>query len=91
MDRAELERLVWVAIEDEWDSMRPEGGVGTTHSRNVYERLRTEGVEVPPGAMNDILADLHNKGLIRGAGFHDREGIREHGARAIIEPEWRSQ
>ena len=84
----EREQLVWRAIEDEWDSTRPEGGVGTTDSRTVYERLIAEGIDVPPGAMNEILADFHNRGLIRGPGYHDREGIRIHGASTIIEPEW---
>ena len=84
-----LQNLVWRAIEDEWDGTRPEGGVGTTDSKDVYDRLLAEGIQVPPGAMNDILADFHSRGLITGRGYTDREGMTIHGARAIIEPGWR--
>lgn len=81
-----LRELVYRAIEDEWDNTRPPGGVGTTDSETVYNRLVSEGVEVPTGAMNEILQDFHARGLIRGPGYHDRQGIQVHGARAIIEP-----
>lgn len=86
MNSTELRAEVWRVIEDEWDNSRPEGGVGTTNSRDVYQRLTSEGIEVPPGAMNEILEDFHAEGRIMGAGYHDREGIRQHGARHIIEP-----
>ena len=36
-----------------------------------------------------ILVDMYDEGLITGPDYHDRESIRIHGARAIIEPEWR--
>jgi hypothetical protein len=46
-------------------------------------------VDVPPGAMAQILEDLSAEGQITGAQAVDREGRQLHGARAIIEPEWR--
>jgi hypothetical protein len=52
---AELRQLVWQAIEVEWDRTRPPGGIGATDSRVVYDRLIAEGVDVPPGAMDEIL------------------------------------
>jgi hypothetical protein len=81
--------LVWRAIEGEWDRTRPPSGVGGTLSKSVYDRLIAEGADVPPGTMDEILQDLHDRGLIIGPLFLDGEGIRMHGARAIMEPERR--
>ena len=86
MSGTDLRALVWREIEAEWDRTRPDGGAGATDSKTVYDRLVGKGVEVPPGAMDEILEDFHNSGLIVGPGYHDEEGIRQHGARAIIEP-----
>jgi hypothetical protein len=44
---------------------------------------------VPPGAMARILEDLYAECQIVGPQAVDREGRQLHGARAIIEPEWR--
>ena len=82
----DLEESIWRAIEDEWDKARPPGSIGTTDSKAVYDRLVAEGIDVPPGAMNEILEDLHDRDLIRGPGYHDLEDIPIHGARVIIEP-----
>jgi hypothetical protein len=71
------------------DRSRPPGGVGTTESKTVYDHLLAEGVDVPPEAMNEILEEMYDEGLIRGPRYLDREGRRLHGARDIIEPEWR--
>jgi hypothetical protein len=89
MDRADLRVRVWQTIEDEWNKSRRPGGAGTTDSSVVYERLVAEGVNAPPGVMDEILEALHAEGLISGPKYFDREGSRLHGARAIIEPEWR--
>jgi hypothetical protein len=88
--RAELRQLVWRAIEEEWDRTRPpNGGVGETLSKSIYDRLIAEWADVPPGAMDEILQNLHDRPLIIGSLFLDRESIRMHGARVIIEPERR--
>ena len=84
---AELRQLVWRVIDDEWDRMRPPGGIGATDSRLVYDRLIAEGVDVPPGAMDEILQDLYDRGMITGPRSFGREAIQVHGARDIIEPE----
>jgi hypothetical protein len=84
---AELRQLVWRVIDDEWDRMRPPGGIGATDSRLVYDRLIAEGVDVPPGAMDEILQDLYARGMITGPRSFGREDMRVHGARDIIEPE----
>jgi len=38
MDRAEVREKIWRTIEHEWDRSPP-GGVGTTDSKTVYDRL----------------------------------------------------
>jgi hypothetical protein len=85
----ELKTKIMALIEEGWDRNRPPGGVGTTDSATIYTRLLAEGVDVPPGAMDRILEELSAEGQITGAHVFDREGRQIHGARAIIEPEWR--
>jgi hypothetical protein len=85
----ELKKKIMALIEEGWDRNRPPGGVGTTDSATIYTRLLAEGVDVPPGAMARILEDVYAEGQIAGPQAVDREGRQLHGARAIIEPEWR--
>jgi hypothetical protein len=85
----ELKTKIMALIEEGWDRNRLPGGVGTTDSATIYTRLLAEGMDVPPGAMARILEDLSAEGQITGAQAFDREGRQLHGARAIIEPEWR--
>ena len=85
----ELKTKIMALIEEGWDRNRPPGGVGTTDSATIYTRLLAEGVDVPPGAMARILEELSAEGQITGAQAFDREDKQLHGARAIIEPEWR--
>jgi hypothetical protein len=85
----DLKTEIMALIEEGWDRNRPPGGVGTTDSVTIYTRLLAEGVDVPPGAMARILEDLSAEGQITGPQAFDREDKQLHGARAIIEPEWR--
>jgi hypothetical protein len=86
----DLKTKIMALIEEGWDRNRPPGGVDTTDSATIYTRLLREGVDVPPGAMARILEDLSAEGQITtGPEAFDREGRQLHGARAIIEPEWR--
>jgi hypothetical protein len=85
----ELKKKIMALIEEGWDRNRLPGGVGSTDSASIYTRLLAEGVDVPPGAMARILEDLSAEGQITGAQAVDREGRQLHGARVIIEPEWR--
>ena len=84
----DLKERVMEAIRAEWDKTRPPGGVGTVNSKDVYERLIAEGVDVPRGAMESILEKLRDEGRISGAPYHDPAGIPIHGAWSIIEPGW---
>ena len=85
----DLKTKIMALIEEGWDRNRPPGGVGTTDSATIYTRLLAEGMDVPPGAMDRILEDLAVEGQITGPQTLDREDRQLHGARAIIEPEWR--
>jgi hypothetical protein len=85
----ELKTKIMALIEEGWDRNCPPGGVGTTDSATIYTRLLAEGMDVPPGAMARILEDLSAEGQITGAQAFDGEDKQLHGARAIIEPEWR--
>jgi hypothetical protein len=85
----DLKKKIIALIEKGWDRNRPPGGVGTTDSATIYTRLLAEGVDVPPGAMARILEELSAEGQITGAQAFDGESRQLHGARAIIEPEWR--
>jgi hypothetical protein len=84
----DLKEGVMEAIRAEWDKMRPSGGVGTVDSKDVYERLIAEGVDVPQGAMEIILEKLRDEGRISGAPYHAPADISIHGAWSIIEPGW---
>ena len=90
MNRRQLssERIVEI-IEDEWARTRPPGGVGTTESEIVYDRLTAEGVDVPRRAMAGILESLWYEGFIERTPHRGRSGIPTHrAARPIIEPKW---
>ncbi len=82
----DLKDRVMEAIQLRWDETRPPGGVGTTDSKEIYEVLVSAGINVPRGAMADILQDLYNEGRISGRGYQDRAGIQVHGAWSIVEP-----
>ena len=84
----DLKEKVMETIQAEWDKTRLPGGVGTVDSKDVYERLIAEGVDVPQGAMKSILERLRDEGQISGAPYHDPAGIPIHGAWSIIEPGW---
>jgi hypothetical protein len=83
-----LKERVMEAIRAEWDKTRPPGGVGTVNSKDVYEHLIAEGVDVPRGAMESILEKLRDEGRISGTPYHDPTSIPIHGAWSIIEPGW---
>jgi hypothetical protein len=85
----DLKTKIMALIEEGWDRNRPPGGIGTTDSATIYTRLLGEGVDVPPGAMAQILEDLSAEGQITGAQAFDTEDKQLPGARAIIEPERR--
>ena len=85
----DLKERVMEAIQAEWDKTRsPGGSVGTVDSKDLYERLIAEGVDVPQGAMESILEKLRDEERISGAPYHDPAGIPIHGAWSIIEPGW---
>ena len=84
----DLKERVMEAIRAEWDKTRPSGGVGTVDSKDVYEHLIAEGVDVPQGAMESILEKLRDEGRISGAPYHAPAGIPIHGAWSIVEPGW---
>src|SRR5215217_2121041 len=70
----DLKTKIMALIEEGWDRNRPPGGVGTTDSATIYTRLLAEGVDVPPGAMAQILEDLSAEGQITtGPQAFDRE------------------
>jgi len=85
----DLKTKIMALIEEGWDRNCPPGGVGTTDSATIYTSLLAEGMDVPPGAMARILEELYAEDQITGPQAVDREGRQLHGARAIIEPEWR--
>ena len=87
----DLKERVLEAIRAEWDKTRPPGGVGKVNSKDVYERLVAEGVDVPRGVMKGILEQLLDEGQISGAPYHEPAGIPIHGAFSIIEPGWQRQ
>jgi hypothetical protein len=62
-------------ICEEWERIRP----GVLHSKTIYERLRAEGEEIPPGAMAEYLSMLRDGGLIRAALPSGRSEIQQHG------------
>lgn len=82
----DLKRDVMATIQDEWDKMGTDVAGRNTTSENVYNRLVAEDVEVPAGAMAEILEELHSEGRIRGKSYHDRDAIPIHGAWVIMEP-----
>ena len=78
----ELKGQVKEALVAEWKD--PERSTMYMHSRDVYRRLVEAGVEVPTGAMEDILLDLKAEGLIVGGQVHDRDYL-THGSFVIQE------
>ena len=85
----DLRERVMEAIQAEWDKTRRPSGVGTVDSKDVYERLVAEGVDVPRGAMESVLEKLREERRISGAPYHAPMGIAVHGAWSIIEPAWK--
>ncbi len=89
MNRRQLgsERIVEI-IEEEWARTRPPGGVGTTDSEAVYDRLAAEGVDVPRRVVARVLEALWNEGFVEGMPYRDRSGKATREARPITEPKW---
>jgi len=90
MNRRQLssERIIGM-IEEEWARTRPPGGVGTTESKIIYDKLVAEGVDVPRRAVAQVLEALWNEGFIEGALYRDKNDVPTHRAsRPIIEPRW---
>lgn len=81
-----LKREVMAAIQAEWDKVGTDVAGRSTTSEQVYNRLVIEGVEVPEGAMTEILEELKYEGRISGEPYHDRDTIPIHGAWIIMEP-----
>lgn len=75
------EELAHKAIEALVEEWKEQGG--QIDSKNIYQRLLHKVPEVPRGAMEIVLEDLKVQGLIKGRGYHDREGILRHGATII--------
>lgn len=75
------EELAHKAIEALVEEWKEQGG--QIDSKNVYQRLLHKVPEVPRGTMELVLEDLKVQGLIKGRGYHDREGIPRHGAMKI--------
>jgi hypothetical protein len=65
-------------ICEEWTK-----GIGGVESREVYERLREEGINPPPGAMDALLTSLDQQGLLNTARMVGEAAIAEHGNMAI--------
>ena len=74
---AERQRCIEIICE-EWTK-----GIGVVESRGVYERLREEGINPPPGAMDSLLTSLDQQGLINAARMLGEAAIAEHGNMAI--------
>ena len=85
----DLKERIMEAIRAEWDKTRRPSGVGTVDSKNVYERLVAEGVDVPRGAMEKVLEKLREERRISGAPYHAPMDVAVHGAWSIIEPGWK--
>ncbi len=87
MDVGELREKIIEIIEDEWNKTRQPGGGGVTDFETVHNRLVADEIEVPPGAMADILEALHREGRIWGTPTDNTEAGQIQGPRPIIEPE----
>lgn len=86
--RLSSERIIQI-IEEEWARTRPPGGIGTTESKIVYDKLVAEGVDVPRRAMAQVLEALWNGGFIEGVLPRNKSDTPPHRAsRPLIEPEW---
>ncbi len=70
-----LHRLVLEAIIDRWQQ-----GERAIASEDVYTQLVNAGEQIPEGAMAEIFEDLESRGLIRGPGFINSDGIKTHGS-----------
>ncbi len=81
--RLSSERIIEI-IEEEWARTRSLDDVGTTESKIVYDRLVSEGVDVPKRAMAQVLEALWNEGFLEGTPYQDRSSM------TIIEPKWRA-
>lgn len=75
---AEKKRTIEILC-DEWDE-----GTGTVDSEIVYDRLVSEGFDIPNHSMNTFWLQLKEvNGMISGPMAHDREGAETHGAMTI--------
>jgi hypothetical protein len=53
-------------------------------SRDVYDQLIADGVQIPIGALDAIFTDLQDRLLIEAVAYADPAGVRAHGARLIL-------
>jgi hypothetical protein len=67
-------------ICEEWESTE-----GHLDSKTVYERLVRDGEEPPANVMKELLEELRDQLLIRGAFFLGRDEIAKHGNMRITE------
>ena len=70
-----LRKKVFETIFDLWPD--DNSGVG---SADVHERLTSNGEQIAPGAMNEILQDLLTGGNIQGEAYFDSDAVKKHGA-----------
>ena len=77
LEYAEKQRCIEIICE-EWTK-----GIGVVESREVYERLRAEGINPPPGAMDALLTSMAQHGLINASRMSGEATIAEHGNMAI--------
>jgi hypothetical protein len=89
MDRAEVREKIWRTIEHKWDRRRPPGGVGTTDSKTVYDRLVAKGGRRTTRRNGWDFAAPTRRGAYQRAPLYGRRGIQLHGGWTIVEPEWR--
>ncbi len=82
----DFKETVMEAIQAEWDKLGTDVVGRNTTSKQVYDRLVAEGLEVPEGAMAETLEELKYEGRISGKGYHDRDAVPIHGAWVIMEP-----
>jgi hypothetical protein len=74
----QLAKAMAKVIRDKWNPK--------THqldSKEVYEELIARGVEVPEGDMSEILEDFKKAEVIRGSGYMNSAGVKQHGAIVI--------
>jgi len=52
-------------------------------SKTLYKTLTAEGWEIPAGAMDKILKNIEEEGIIRTSTSVDRDEVEKHGGRKI--------